>query len=214
MGKQKRSGGKNHHHPKSKSAMTGGGTADALTMSKNSFQSNKQQQRGKKNRSSTSSSNSGWNKSSSDLQLQQRIEADGSKSVITMAADGNCLFRSVSDQLYHDHGKYHDVVRGEICDYLQDHADEFRLFLVLDDEDAREEEDATDFDQYVANMRRLGEWGTVDVFYHDRCCCLSPSCHYVLYAVDAVGGRGGGESKPIQNPTQLWRMKQWHSSLC
>lgn len=72
-----------------------------------------------------------------------------------MAADGNCLFRSLSDQLYHDFGNNHELVRREVCDYLAGHESEFSAFLVLDDED----EDASDFTTYVETMRRDGEWG-------------------------------------------------------
>ena len=72
-----------------------------------------------------------------------------------MCSDGNCLFRSLSDQLYYDYGGNHDEVRREICDYLENHEDEFSIFLVLDEED----EDAADFDSYVQSMREDGEWG-------------------------------------------------------
>lgn len=81
--------------------------------------------------------------------------ADGSKTVVDMSSDGNCLFRSLSDQLYLDYGINHDEVRSEICDYLEAHEDEFSIFLVLDEED----EDAADFDSYVQSMREDGEWG-------------------------------------------------------
>jgi OTU-like cysteine protease len=65
------------------------------------------------------------------------------------------LFRSISDQLYYDYGNNHDEVRDDVCNYLEGHKDSFSFFLVLDDE----EEDAPDFESYVSNMRRDGDWG-------------------------------------------------------
>jgi len=109
---------------------------------------NKKKNKGRKNSSS---------KTNSDEQLRQSIEADGSKSVIEMAADGNCLFRSLSDQLYHDYGNTHEEVRTDICDFLAGHEEEFSVFLVLDEEE--DDEDAADFSDYVDKMRQSGEWG-------------------------------------------------------
>jgi OTU-like cysteine protease len=85
---------------------------------------------------------------------------DGTKTIIDIEADGNCLFRSISDQLYHDFGSNHAEVRDEVCNFLEGHKDDFSVFLVLDDEDAAEdEEDASDFETYVYNMRQDGDWG-------------------------------------------------------
>lgn len=100
-----------------------------------------------------------------------------------MAADGNCLFRALSDQvspkhrvscdsrattspagsdssvikLYSDYGNRHEQVRCEICDLLEKHKEDFSMFLVLDEEES--DEDASDFETYVQNMREDGEWG-------------------------------------------------------
>ncbi|KAL7520578.1 hypothetical protein ACHAWX_005294 [Stephanocyclus meneghinianus] len=72
-----------------------------------------------------------------------------------MSSDGNCLFRSLSDQLYHDAGSQHAIVRNEICNHLSRHRESFECFLLMNDED----EDVVDFDEYVAKMREDGEWG-------------------------------------------------------
>lgn len=93
-----------------------------------------------------------------DDRLRESIEANG-KTILEMSADGNCLFRSISDQLYHDFGNGHDEVRADICDYLEGHEDFFKLFLVLDDDENKDEEDASDFASYVEKMRAEGEWG-------------------------------------------------------
>jgi hypothetical protein len=76
-----------------------------------------------------------------------------------MNSDGNCLFRALSDQLHGDLGNDHDDVRSEICDFMEDNQDDFKLFLVLDDDDCEEGDDAKDFESYMSNMRQDGEWG-------------------------------------------------------
>jgi OTU-like cysteine protease/SEC-C motif len=108
----------------------------------------KQQQHGKKNLSNNNSNDD-------DQYLRRTIESDGYKTVIEMAADGNCLFRSLSDQLYHDYGNGHEHVREEVCDFLEAHRDDFCAFLLLEED----EEDVTDFDDYVREMRGYGTWG-------------------------------------------------------
>ena len=78
-----------------------------------------------------------------------------------MNDDGNCLFRSLSDQLYGDYGNRHDEVRAAVCDYMETNKDDFAVFLVFEDEEDedQDEEDAKDFESYVAVMREDGEWG-------------------------------------------------------
>jgi hypothetical protein len=92
-----------------------------------------------------------------------------------MDSDGNCLFRSLSDQLYHDFGNRYEEVRHDVCDFLQANENDFKGFLLLEDEDEDEakgggsskatsacsvDEDAVaDFNAYVAKMRQDGEWG-------------------------------------------------------
>jgi OTU-like cysteine protease len=96
-------------------------------------------------------------KSANDKKLRDSLECDGSKTIVAMAADGNCLFRSLSDQLFNDFGSKHHEVRSDVCDYLEEFEEEFCLFLILDEDD--EDEDAADFETYVKNMRQIGEWG-------------------------------------------------------
>lgn len=84
--------------------------------------------------------------------------ADGSYEIVEMAADGNCLFRSISDQLYYDYGSRHEQIRSEICHYLEAREEDFRDFLVLDENDD-DEEAAPDFNSYVKAMRNDGTWG-------------------------------------------------------
>jgi len=123
---------------------------------------------GKQQPSGKSSNNSGSRKkqkkknydiisdlTGSDAKFRHNIENDGTKTIIEMSADGNCLFRSLSDQLYWDYGNKHEDIRSEVCDFMEAHEEEFSVFLVLNDED----EDASDFESYIFSMRESGEWG-------------------------------------------------------
>lgn len=84
-----------------------------------------------------------------------RIKDEGQRTIVEMESDGNCLFRSLSDQLFWDHGAKHEDIRSEVCDFMESHEEEFSVFLVLDDDD----EDASDFNSYIESMRESGEWG-------------------------------------------------------
>ena len=115
----------------------------------------------KNNRSSNRQKNKSNYDSYDDYnKLKKTLEADGLE-IIDMDPDGNCLFRSLSDQLFGDYGKSHYIVRSSVCDFMEQNEDDFRLFLVFEDEndDGQDEEDARDFEHYIGNMRRDGEWG-------------------------------------------------------
>ena len=90
-----------------------------------------------------------------DDSFRKTLLSNGSFSINEMSADGNCCFRSLSDQLYGDYGNRHDIIRQEICGFLEDNKDEFAVFLLLDEGD----EDVCDFDTYVGKMKEDGEWG-------------------------------------------------------
>ena len=90
-----------------------------------------------------------------DDAFRKTLLAQGSFSINEMAADGNCLFRSLSDQLFGDYGNRHDVIRENVCSFLEENEEEFAVFLLLDEHD----EDVADFDTYVGRMKEDGEWG-------------------------------------------------------
>ncbi len=73
----------------------------------------------------------------------------------SMNPDGNCLFRSLSDQLNHDNGEAHDFIRHQIINHIRRHSDEFKDFLLLQDN----HEDISDPDSYIQKMVQNGEWG-------------------------------------------------------
>jgi OTU-like cysteine protease/SEC-C motif len=79
--------------------------------------------------------------------------------IADMAADGNCLFRSLSDQLYADYGNMHEEIRSDICDFMEQNKEDFQLFLVLDDDSCNEGDDGKDFESYIKTMRGVAEWG-------------------------------------------------------
>ena len=107
-----------------------------------------------KKQSSRNSSTSSAGAAVDDAQFRTTLLNQGHL-IQEMNADGNCLFRSLSDQLYHDAGSQHALVRNEICNHLSRHREWFECFLLMYDED----EDVVDFDEYVAKMREDGEWG-------------------------------------------------------
>lgn len=54
-----------------------------------------------------------------------------------------------------DYGNKHAEVRADVCDFMESHEDDFKVFLILDEDD----EDASDFESYIGSMREDGEWG-------------------------------------------------------
>ena len=93
---------------------------------------------------------------------------DQGKVIREMSTDGNCLFRSISDQLYDDCGSKHFDIRNDVCDYLVNTArsgdvgdggkGEFDDFLLLDDDD----EDVSGVDGYVDGMREVRSYKNND----------------------------------------------------
>lgn len=65
-----------------------------------------------------------------------------------MEGDGNCMFRSLSDQLKDDASK-HFLFREKIMSYIEENREHFSLFM----------EDDEPFDDYLARMKTSGEWG-------------------------------------------------------
>ena len=99
------------------------------------------------------------NVKNSDYAFMHKLETN--YGVREMDSDGNCLFRALSDQLYGDYGrKYYTEVREDVCNYLEEHEDEFKFFVVLDDDSDRDEEEgSTSYAEYIKKMRSDSEWG-------------------------------------------------------
>jgi len=62
--------------------------------------------------------------------------------------DGNCLFRSISDQLCGDSSQYARI-RSEVIEHMEKHREWFSLYI----------EDDEDHDEYFSRMGTPGEWG-------------------------------------------------------
>jgi len=52
--------------------------------------------------------------------------------IIPMAKDGNCMFRSIADQLFGDADGHHEEVRRRCMDYMQQERDHFSQFVTED----------------------------------------------------------------------------------
>ncbi len=67
-----------------------------------------------------------------------------------VTGDGNCLFRAFADQVDGTENT-HMIMREEACKYMVAHQEFFEPFL-------DEEEDGS-FKNYIALMKKNGEWG-------------------------------------------------------
>ncbi|CAM9490096.1 unnamed protein product, partial [Choristocarpus tenellus] len=66
--------------------------------------------------------------------------------IMDIESDGNCLFRSVSHQIYGDVAR-HQQVRRQCVDHMFKHKDRFGVFV------------AEDFHDYLSRIRQLCVWG-------------------------------------------------------
>lgn len=81
--------------------------------------------------------------------VNERIKPIGLM-ILDVDGDGNCLFRSLSDQLYgtEDH---HDQLRQEVCKYMEAHSDHFENFFT--------DESGETFEDHLEEMKELGTFG-------------------------------------------------------
>ena len=78
--------------------------------------------------------------------FEAQLAALGLK-IVPVAADGNCFFRAIADQLEGDeeqHAKYREMV----VQYIIDHRENFEPFV----------EDDENFDEYCSRMKESGTW--------------------------------------------------------
>ncbi len=101
--------------------------------------------------------------------------------------DGNCLFRSLADQIHGERGaEGHADIRRRVVDAIAANEDDFKWFL----------EDDEAFGDYVSRMRQDGEWGGqlelqvaanlygVDVTIHQEESTGAPA-----FMIQAAGGK-------------------------
>ncbi|CAM9737471.1 unnamed protein product, partial [Sphacelaria rigidula] len=82
---------------------------------------------------------------SSDSAFREAMRRKG-LSVVDVEPDGNCLFRSVSHQIYGDVDR-HVQVRKACVDHMQKHKSRFGMFV------------PEDFRDYLYKIRQPGVWG-------------------------------------------------------
>lgn len=82
-----------------------------------------------------------------DALFDAQLEEIGLR-IIDIQGDGNCMFRSISDQIEGDsnrHRHYRDIIMG----FIRDHREDFEPFI----------EDDESFDAYMSRLTKDGEWG-------------------------------------------------------
>jgi len=98
---------------------------------------------------------------SDDVNFGRELESKGLR-VKEMLGDGNCLFRSIADQI---EGKQerHDHYRNLVVKYIEKEKDYFKFFM----------EDDEDIDEYLIRMRGDAEWGGNQEIYAASQCLHS-----------------------------------------
>ena len=86
-----------------------------------------------------------------DAQFEAALEELGVR-VVGVAGDGNCMFRSIADQI-EGNANSHRRYRAAVVDFIRRHREEFEPFM----------EDDEKFDDYVARMDTDAEWGAPGV---------------------------------------------------
>ncbi len=120
---------------------------------------------------------------------QQRIEFDRLAAALkpyflrikVMGADGNCVFRSLCDQLLGSPNE-HRVIRSRVVEFIGQHKEYFSPFIDTDQYPT--------FDHYLAEMRSDGCWGT---HLELQACALMVGVDICIHQLVAGGGGGGDE---------------------
>jgi hypothetical protein len=87
-------------------------------------------------------------------------------SVMQMELDGNCFYRSVSDQLFRAKGAGHVIVRHQINNHIQRNREEFKNFFLLNDSNL----ELTDLGKYINQMGQDGAWAGHSKIYAAAWC--------------------------------------------
>mmetsp|Transcript_24894 Transcript_24894/g.64837 ORF Transcript_24894/g.64837 Transcript_24894/m.64837 type:complete len:470 (+) Transcript_24894:306-1715(+) len=116
--------------------VSGGGAAAA---SDDNYGPSGRRRKGKKGRK-----NRNYSGGNGYVSFREQLKRKGFRLQVC-AADGNCFFRAVGQQL----GKEHSLLRKETCDYIEDNEEVFRPFCEDEDES---------FEEYLKGMRASGEW--------------------------------------------------------
>ena len=103
--------------------------------------------------------------------------------VAQMELDGNCFYRSVSDQLFRDQGNGHVIVCHQINNHIRKNGEEFKNFLLLNDSNL----ELTDLGKYIERMGQDGAWAGHPEIYAAAWCY---KVDITIYSKDytALGG--------------------------
>jgi hypothetical protein len=124
--------------------------------------------------------------------------------VAQMELDGNCFYRSVSDQLFRDHGHGHVIVRHQINNHIRRNGDEFKHFLLLNDSSL----ELTDLGKYIEQMGQVGAWaGHPEIYAAAMCYKVDITIYSKDYA--EIGGSlvftcAGASDDDLQEPTMIY----------
>jgi hypothetical protein len=125
-------------------------------------------------------------------------------SVMQMELDGNCFYCSVSDQLFHDKGAGHVIVRHQINNHIQRNGEEFKNFLLLNDSNL----ELTDLGNYINQMGQDGAWAVHSKIYAAAWCY---KVDIMIYSKDyaAMGGSlvfntAGTADELVSNRTMMY----------
>jgi NACalpha-BTF3-like transcription factor len=125
-----------------------------------------------------------------DTRELNNVLADDGLTIHVIDGDGNCLFRSIADQITGDQ-ELHMAFRTRIMKYIKDHADHFRLFM----------EDDESFEAYMDRMTQGEEWGGHQELYAASQCLNVNITVYQLNAPSYIlpanpNDKGDKDAKP------------------
>ena len=123
--------------------------------------------------------------------------------VAQMELDGNCFYRSVSDQLFHDQGNGHVIVRHQINNHIRRNGEKFKHFLLLNDSNL----ELTDLEQYIERMGQDGAWAGHPKIYAAAMCY---KVDVTIYSRDytEIGGSlvftDSGATEVVRDPPMIY----------
>ncbi|OAQ22598.1 cysteine proteinase [Linnemannia elongata AG-77] len=113
--------------------------------------------------------------------------------------DGNCLFRACADQ-FSGTEKDHPALRSEVCQYIEDHEEHFKLFL-----------DNETVEAHVSKMRRNGTYGgNIELVAFARMKKVDIKVYQpgYIYVIEGVDVKKEGSS-PGQRPVMHIAYHSW-----
>jgi len=133
----------------------------------------------------------GRQNASEDRAFDEQLAQFGLR-VVSIRGDGNCMFRSIADQLEGDQHAHWNF-RTRIVDYIRSHREDFEPFI----------EDDEGFDDYIQRMGSEGEWGGhQELFAASRALHMNFVIHqydaprFEIHVEDGQGHRGRPEDSP------------------